>query len=365
MWLKEKVKANMNIVFRVDSSAQIGSGHLMRCLTLANQLRDRANIFFVCRELEFNLSSLVNRDGFNLIVLSNSEKKEGLTGYEKWLTVKQEFDAVQTKEMLKLLEIDYLIIDNYAIDKKWEKIVRSNVKKIMVIDDLANREHDCDILLDQNYYNDKDRRYVNLVPKHCKLLLGPQYVLLREEFYEARKQMRIRDGSIRNILVFFGGSDLTNETMKTLRVLDDLNRTDIQINVVVGDSNKNKECIKEYCQRHENILCFCQVNNMAELMNEADLAIGAGGSSTWERCFLGLPSIVIATAENQVKISRDCDKLGIIKYIGNAQDITQEDIKRTVELMMKDQELIKSMMGKMQMMFSKMASSSIVDEVFK
>ena len=100
-------------------------------------------------------------------------------------------------------------------------------------------------------------------------------------------------------------------------------------------------------------------------MREADLAIGAGGTNTWERCFLGLPAIVIATAENQVKISRDCGNLGIIKYIGNAQDVTQEDIRKTVELIMKNQELIKTMAGKIRAVFSKMASNSIVDEVFK
>lgn len=327
------------IVFRVDSSVQIGSGHLMRCLTLANQLTDRAKILFVCRDLECNLSSLVKENGFDLIFLPREDVNKNLIGYEKWLTVKQKFDAEQTKALLSDLDVDYLVIDSYAIDEAWENVVRPYVKKIMVIDDLANRKHNCDILLDQNYYSDMDTRYNGLVPDDCKLLLGPQYVLLREEFYEARKKMRVRDGNIKNILVFFGGSDLTNETMKALQALKELNRQDIIVNVVIGVSNRNKKIVEQFCKHNKNIRYFCQVNNMAKLMNQADLAIGAGGTTTWERCFLGLPAIVIAIAENQIRISEDCDELGIIRYIGYASCVTTENITDTLKKMFGNNEI--------------------------
>jgi UDP-2,4-diacetamido-2,4,6-trideoxy-beta-L-altropyranose hydrolase len=340
---EKKIK---QIVFRVDSSAQIGSGHLMRCLTLANQLRDRAKILFVCRDLEHNLSSLVKKNGFDLILLPREDEDETLVGYEKWLAVKQKIDAEQTKEVIKNCDIKYMVIDNYAIDEEWENIVRPYVKKIMVIDDLANRRHNCDILLDQNYYCDMKTRYNKLVPTGCKLLLGPQYALLREEFYKTRQKMRVRDGTIKNILVFFGGSDLTNETIKTLHAIEEVNRIDITINVVVGASNKNKHDIENFCNKYENMHYFCQVNNMAELLHKADLAIGAGGTTTWERCFLGLPAIVIAIAENQVQISKDCAKLGIIEYVGEAAAIDIAQLSDAIIKMIQNKKYIKNMIKK-------------------
>ena len=319
------------IVFRVDSSSQIGSGHLMRCLTLAGQLKNKTDIIFISRDLDGNLNKLIEKNGYRLLTLPKILENNNLSGYEKWLTVKKQFDAEQTKNLLTVLDVGCLIIDSYAIDEEWEDIVRPYVKKIMVIDDLANRRHNCDILLDQNYYCDMNTRYNKLVPVGCQLLLGPRYALLREEFYEARQKMRVRDEEIKNILVFFGGSDLTNETMKALQAIEKMNRLDITINIVVGASSKSKYEVEEFCKKNENMHYFYQVNNMAELMHKADLAIGAGGTTTWERCFLGLPAIVIAIADNQIKISEDCDQLGIIKYIGYAKDVTIETIKDNLD----------------------------------
>lgn len=324
----------MNIVFRVDSSRTIGSGHLMRCLSLAANLKKEynANIYFICRDLDGNLARLVLDNRYNLILLNRTEFNEILQGYGKWLTVTQKYDAEECIAILRQKSIfaDKLIIDSYAIDSEWEKMLRPFTKEIMVIDDLANRKHDCDILLDQNLYADMEFRYVGLVPKQCNLLLGPRYALLREEFYIAEKKKRVRDGSINNILVFFGGVDATNETKKTLRALDLLKWEPLRVNVVVGSSNPHKIEIKDICDKHSNWNYLCQVDNMAELMNEADLAIGAGGSTTWERCFLGLPAMVIAVAENQVQIAIDCDKEGIIKYLGYYNTISSEDIKNYI-----------------------------------
>ncbi|WP_229711320.1 UDP-2,4-diacetamido-2,4,6-trideoxy-beta-L-altropyranose hydrolase [Pectinatus frisingensis] len=320
----------MVIVFRVDSSIQIGSGHLMRCLTLAGQLQKKsnANIIFICRNLEGNLSNLVKTHGYKLILLPAVDIfVSKLDGYAKWLTVSQDYDAYETMQQLKdLSPVDYIVVDSYAIDKKWEIQIRPYVNKIMVIDDLANRKHDCDILLDQNFYLDNDIRYIGMVPQKCKMLLGPRYALLRDEFHQVKNKMRIRDGSIKNILIFFGGSDLTNETMKALKAIALLRNKDITVNVITGENNSHNNEIEKYCTQYDNIHYYCQVDNMAEFMNEADIAIGAGGTTTWERCFLGLPAIVIAVAENQVKICEDCAKEGFIIYLGYYIEVNYVDI---------------------------------------
>ena len=320
----------MNVAFRTDSSSIIGSGHLMRCLTLAKQLKKQYNaeVFFICRNLQGNLSHLVEDAGFRLVLLPKADKNVALNGYEAWLTVPEMVDANETCTIIERFgkSVDRLVVDSYAITAMWEKRLRPLTKEIFVIDDLANRPHDCDILLDQNEYLDKETRYKGLVPDKCKLLLGYKHVLLRDEFYEAKKTMRRRDGRIRNILVFYGGSDPTNETMKALKALSEIKLSGITVNVIVGGSNAHKDEVAEFCKQYEGFNYFCQVNNMAEMMAKADLALGAGGTTTWERLFLELPSIVTAIADNQVQIAEDCDKAGLVTYIGTANEVKRKDI---------------------------------------
>lgn len=332
----------MKVVFRVDSSSKIGSGHLMRCMTLAQRLAKEkgADVLFVMRDLDGNLINLVEERKFSVAVLPKAEKNENLKGYAEWLTVTQERDAKETIGIISKETVDLLIVDSYAIDSTWESIVRPYVKEIMVIDDLANRKHDCDVLLDQNFYRNKDSRYDGIVPKDCKLFLGPQYAILREEFYEARKHLKNRDGSINNILVFFGGVDFTNETKKTLEAIVKLEREDITVNVIVGRGNPHKEEIKEICDKFSYMHYYCQVSNIAEFMNEADLAIGAGGTTTWERCFLGLPSIVIAVAQNQVAGCNDCFDSKLIYYLGEASRVTLLDIYGAIAYFLNEKALL-------------------------
>ena len=225
---------------------------------------------------------------------------------------------------------------------------------IFVIDDLANRKHDCDILLDQNFYLNKDERYKGLVPKHCKLLLGPQYALLRDEFYEAKGKMKSRGGKLNNILVFYGGVDTTDETSKAIKALRRLKANgelpDVEITIVVGGSNARKDDIDIFCQK-AGFKYLCQVNNMAELMAEADLMLGAGGTTTWERCFLTLPSIVTAVAENQFQICEDCATAGILYYLGHWDKVAMDDIYQAI-IEFKNTKMSISMQKKMSQLFS-------------
>lgn len=324
----------MIAVIRVDASTQIGSGHVMRCLTLAQKLKKekQADVYFVMRLLEGNLINLVKDKGFTVLTLPEAPVNNDLQGYAKWLTVTQKQDAEDTKAIIsELSNIDLLVVDSYAIDYIWENELRPYVKQIMVIDDLANRKHNCDILLDQNFYINKEERYKSLVPENCKLYLGPKFALLRKEFYKVKANLRKRDGNIKNILVFFGGSDLTNETEKAIKAIELLNKPDIRVNVVVGNGNKNKEKLKKLCEQNPQLKFYCQVDNMAELMNKADLAIGAGGTTIWERYFMELPSIVISIADNQTKICEDCAVEGLFKYLGKYDEVCVIDINNALK----------------------------------
>lgn len=327
----------MLAVIRADASTSIGSGHVMRCLTLAHRLKKEKNakVVFVMRVLPGNLIGVVEKQGFEVLKLPPANQKYSLNGYGLWLTVPMEVDARQTIEVLQhyLQEhgcdvVDRLIVDSYALDEQWELMLRPYCREIMVVDDLANRKHDCDILLDQNFYLNKDVRYAGLVPEHCKMLLGPDHALLREEFYEAKKHLRKRDGNIKNILVFYGGSDLTNETEKVIKALVQLHDEGYSFtaDIITGLSNSRREKIEKICIKYHFLHYYCQVSNMAEFMNKADLMLGAGGSTTWERLYMALPALVTAVAENQIQGCRDCSQAGLIDYLGESEKVTVDVI---------------------------------------
>lgn len=180
----------------------------------------------------------------------------------------------------------------------------------MVIDDLADRQHDCDVLLDQNFYSDMQSRYNAKVPVQCQLLLGPRYALLREEFRTLREKINVRAGDVKNILIFFGGVDADNYTNLAIQVLAELSITQ-SVDVVIGAQHSNREQIMQACIAY-GYICHIQTTRIAELMAGADLAIGGGGTATWERCCLGLPTISFCLAENQRKVIADAALAGLL-----------------------------------------------------
>lgn len=315
----------MNIFIRADASVRIGTGHVMRCLTLADALnKNGAEIYFVCREETGNLIDLIKKKRYVVFPLAPDID---------WKT-----DGILTGEIINRQagQPDWLIIDHYSIDQGWETPQRKATRKIMVIDDLANRCHDCDILLNQNYSQDMASRYDNLVSVYCKKLLGPAFALLRTEFIEVRKNLRTRDGSVKNILVFFGGSDPTSETEKALEAIRLLGRRDIFIDVIVGISNQKKDYIRALCSTLPNIRYHCQIDNMAEMLNYTDLAIGAGGATTWERCCLSVPSLIVSVAENQVEIAQFAAAAGAALYLGPSDSVTAFDITKQLQLLIQE-----------------------------
>lgn len=312
----------MQIAIRTDASFAIGSGHIMRCLTLAEQLRKKAvNVLFICRELAGNLNNFIADRGFDLYILPPPH--EGISQelnwnyHASWLEVPWEQDADETVAYLqKHGNIDCLIVDHYAIEKNWEQRQRRFVQRIMVIDDLADRAHDCDLLFDQNLAEYPEEKYQGLLPNHCIQLIGPKYALLRQEFIEIRKHLRHRDGSIQRVVLYFGGADLYDLASKVLEAIWIMNIPQVQFDVVAGGQNSHAEKVQELCSQMPNTRYYCQVSNMSELMTGADLAIGGAGGTTWERCFLGLPAIIFSMADNQTANAELISRRGAACYMG-------------------------------------------------
>lgn len=298
-------------MFRVDSSIQIGLGHLMRCVALADELkREGCTVTFLCRALEGNLIESVEH---KVIVLEKNDDFQSDDLYLNWLGATQGQDAKQTIKVMPKMT-DLLVVDSYALGQYWHQKLRAHTKKILVIDDLADRQFDCDILLNQNL-GVEEKVYEGRVPRDCKLLLGCNYALLRPEFSETRTkalEKRRYNTGIENILVSLGGCDIDNVTYDILQQLDNK----FNIVVVLGKTSPNIKMIKAYA-KNKNIEVIVDANNMSELMLNADIAIGAGGSTSWERCCLGLPTLLYVLADNQRDAAERLEALGAAIIINN------------------------------------------------
>jgi UDP-2,4-diacetamido-2,4,6-trideoxy-beta-L-altropyranose hydrolase len=321
----------MRIVFRVDGSKKTGHGHFMRCLTLADSFDTKlVEITFVFRSLSLNLQNKIRERGYAFSELK-TEKNDNNLGdlhHSDWLEVSQKQDATDFLNALGSEEYEWIVVDHYALDWRWEVLVRHKAKKILVIDDLADRRHECDALFDQNIYKNLESRYINLVPETCMLFLGPKYCFLRPEFYELRNSVQPRSGKIKNILVFFGGVDGENNTEQAISVITGvLNqlvlKNSVRVDVVIGSEHPALAGIEEMC-RKESFTFHVQTNKMARLMADADLAIGAGGISTYERLYMRLPALLKATSSNQLEPLNYMSSLGLFDIFLNKKDLKEK-----------------------------------------
>ena len=319
-----------SVTIRVDASMQIGTGHVMRCLTLADALKSIGVLcHFICREHLGNLIDQIRQRGFSVSALPNSPEsivnKEQLFNYGGWLGVEWMVDAAQTKANISEI-VDWLIVDHYAIDAGWEQVLRASCRHLMVIDDIANRPHLCDLLVDQNY-EDQDR-YSEFVTNDCRLLLGASYALLRPEYaqYRAIKILRPHTDGINRALIFFGGADSLDLTGTALKAFSINGLDHIELDVVVGANYLYHEQLSQLAALRGRTNIHKPRNHLADLMFVADLAIGAGGVTNWERMCLGLPTLVVTVAENQIPISKILDRLGVIQLLGRSEDVSSSNI---------------------------------------
>lgn len=291
------------ISFRVDASVYIGTGHVMRCLTLAESLRERgAECHFVTRDLPGHMGSLIKDSGF---IVSLLPAPSGLVPPHPpvnagWLGVCWKQDLADTLAVIN--KSDWIIVDHYALDSRWESGLGKLVNQVMVIDDLADRPHSASLLLDQNLGRE-GRDYDALIPSTCSLLTGSHYALLRPQFAVAREfsLARRQSAKLAHVMIAMGGADAVDATSSILRILRSANLPqELRISVVMGSRAPMLASVREL-----SVLMpwptevLVDVGDVAALMTDSDLAIVAGGSTNWERCCLGLPGIVVETAANQ------------------------------------------------------------------
>jgi len=340
----------VRVVLRADASTSIGTGHVMRCLTLARALQDvGAQILFVSRDHAGNLNDHLAEQAIavaRLPIAANARLPgaAALQANARALGASWEEDAdATTRAVARWGTADWLVVDHYGLDCRWEAAVRPLTRHLMVVDDLADRQHECDLLLDQNDYPDRGRRYDLLAPSSSKKLLGPEYALLRPEFVLHRAKMRVRAGTVRRILIFFGGSNPNNETKKAIDAFLHLGRADIDVDVVVGEANAHRTEIERACAAHTNLHYFCQISNMAQLMAAADLAVGGGGVALLERCAMYLPAIVLSLADNQLPGCQALARRGGAVYVGEASATSAAQIAAALAVALRAPDLLHHM----------------------
>jgi UDP-2,4-diacetamido-2,4,6-trideoxy-beta-L-altropyranose hydrolase len=302
----------MHVAFRVDASQQIGTGHVMRCLSLAEELRKQGvDCRFICRCHPGNLIDQIRQGGFLVHALPfdrNHESDDSGPIHAKWIGVGWKLDADQTKVWLGETVLDWLIVDHYGLDDRWEREMLPHYHRLMVIDDLADRPHACHLLLDQTYGRDASD-YSAFVPVACRLLCGTKYALLRPEFGALRSyslQRRVRP-ALRDLLISLGGVDKDNVTCQVLEALRSCQLlSNLRITVVLGSTAPWRDEVRKLAENMPwPTRVLIGVKNVAQLMAESDLAIGAAGGSSWERCCLGLPTIMLVLADNQRKVAQE------------------------------------------------------------
>lgn len=329
----------MNVVFRTDASLQIGTGHVMRCLTLADALNGQGvECRFICRAHPGNLIELIRKKGYQVhsLPLSTPGRSdagmlgaadEPLLAHAAWVGVAQCEDALECAAALSDQSADWLIVDHYGLDVCWEKELKPYCRQLLVIDDLADRSHQCDLLLDQTVGR-SEVDYQALVPADCTLLCGSQYALLRPEFALLRDYslQRRQSQPLGKLLITMGGIDKDNATGEVLRALRSSELpAACHITVVMGPTAPWLAEVRRLADEMPwTTTVLVGVDNMAQLMADSDLAIGAAGATSWERCCLGLPTIMLVLAENQIKVARELELAGAVKLLQSQGQIFSE-----------------------------------------
>lgn len=330
----------LKIAFRTDASLQMGSGHVMRCLTLADALTAQgAQCHFISQAHPGHLLDVIRQRGHKVnslvapvqqsqaaikniasTVQDTQQNQQPEPAHAAWLGSTWQTDTQETAKVLTSLQPDWLVVDHYALDQRWESALQPHYQKLMVIDDLADRAHCCDLLLDQNLGR-QPQDYVALVPAHCKVLTGPQYALLGPDFAAVRPyslQRRQAQATVGKLLITMGGVDQGNATVQVLQALKNCTLpADCRITVVMGLTAPWLQNVRELAAKMPwPTEVLVNVNDMAQRMADSDLAIGAAGSSSWERCCLGLPTLMVVLADNQQGIASGLESAGAAIALG-------------------------------------------------
>ena len=328
----------MLIAFRVDASTDIGSGHVMRCLSLATELRSRgADILFICRAHLGHMEDMIVRNHFRVVMLPLRSSTTLIGGSVASraplpsLGAEVDEDVAETLEALQSQSPAWLVVDHYSIDVRWESQFKNKCPaRIMAIDGLADRKHNCDLLLDPTLSDEHRSRWNDLVPPCCQLFIGPRFFPIRDEFYLAKRSLKRSSRSIKKVLISFGGIDQGNATLIALDALCRTRVQDVTVEVVLGSQNQHIDSIRSRSASNNKVNIHVQPSAISNIMAQSDIAISGGGGQLIEQCFMLLPSIVVSIAPNQLFPSKALHDAGAVLYLGDLTELGGEKISELI-----------------------------------
>jgi UDP-2,4-diacetamido-2,4,6-trideoxy-beta-L-altropyranose hydrolase len=354
--VQSAVRAVLRIAIRVDASRATSLGHLTRCLTLADAAKgEGAAIVFLGAPSTADWRNMIETRGHAFKFLSPAPSParqesdgaktdvRGAPAHADWLPWSWRADADATLAALaEMAPADWLIVDHYALDDRWERKVRAGAAKIMVVDDLADRPHDCHLLLDQNAQDETKDRYAALVPAETRRLIGPRYALLRPQFAAARDRRR-RDGRVGRIQVFMSATDADGASLLVLDALAAGRLASLPVDVVIGRACPHLQAIETRAAARGRTIVHVDTDEMARLGVDADLAIGAGGVAALERCCLGLPSLTLSIAANQEAGLFALKAAGAVRHLGPIKAWTAAALSREIAALIGDDRALLSL----------------------
>ena len=323
---------NIGLIF--DSNFKIGGGHFWRCFNFSKLLQNnKRKFFFISNKLNKNFIEILKKENFKY------KQKVNLNDFN------------QIKNLIEKLKLKIIISDYYYLDAKNKKKIRSLVDKLIVIDDHSNKKHFCDVFINNNFMTKISKLKIKKLNPNTNLLLGPDYFIYDKKFLKIKKIKKKK--RIKNIFIFFGTSDSSNETYKLIKSVSKIKN--INFKILVGNLNKNYKSIINFCKNKKNMKIFYNLSNYRtlKLMQKTDFAFGAGGINLTERLFLGLPSVVICTAKNQRSALLALKKKGVIHYLGDSKNVNETKIRNCLNLYLKNYKMYNRLENKINIYYNK------------
>ncbi|CAG8865113.1 UDP-2,4-diacetamido-2,4,6-trideoxy-beta-L-altropyranose hydrolase [Pseudomonas fluorescens] len=328
----------MRVLIRSDASPTIGSGHIARCLCLARVLRRQGSyVAFACRLLPGHRLEALRAEGFETFALPERyEDEDPQQAIESMLPWQADIAALEP-----LLELqpafDWIIVDHYGLDHHWQTAARRWAPRIAVVDDLATRTYSADLLLNQNLSGTPEA-YTSLLAPGCRTLFGPRFAMLRDEFCCPAIEIKPQ---ARRVLVNFGGFDAAMQTYHAMQALADF--VELEVDFVAGADNPAWAQMQVMAASRPHWRLHSFVSDFYRLMTEADLFVGAGGGTSWERAAMGLPTICIAVSNNQQANGEVMAAAGAHVFMGAREQVSVEQLRLAIGFVAGNQGLRQSL----------------------
>jgi UDP-2,4-diacetamido-2,4,6-trideoxy-beta-L-altropyranose hydrolase len=299
--------AERTLLIRADASTAMGTGHVMRCLALAQAWQDRGGqCVFAMAESTPAVERRLRDEGMEV------EKFRVCAGSNE--------DAKQALFIAGKRDAAWIVADGYHFGAEYQAAIKAAGLKLLLMDDNVHAErYSADLVLNHNLHS-SESLYGRREP-YTRLLLGPRYAMLRREFRSWRKWRREIPANGRKILVTMGGSDPDNVTIKVIEAIQRLANANLETVVLLGSSNPHLRPVKAAIGKQpQSMRVVCDATNVAEWMAWADVAVAGAGTTFWEMCFLGLPGILLVLAENQQRVAEAAHEMGIAWSLGAGKD---------------------------------------------